>query len=414
MAVIGVIATLDTKGPETAFLKEKIEESGHQALILDSGMLFEPLTRPDITRHEILKLGGVEDLEAYRKNGKAALQKAMTKGLRSMLLRLYEEKRVQGVLSLGGGQGSAMSTAAMQALPIGFPKVMVSTIACGSACFGDYVGSRDIVMIPSICDICGLNSITIPIFSAGVGAVTGMVEMRERTSYKTDKPVIGLTMAGVTTECVMRVKDILDRQGFETIVCHCNVVGAIVLDEMAKRGELDGVIDITPHDVGGMEFDGLMKCDENRFSSIYKSGIPVMTLPGAVDFMLKKTGSEETKRLGDRAMYVHTPFHTHIRTNYEEMYRVGKYLTKKHNSCKGPNMMLVPLKGYSQQNKEGGLIYDEKANQGYVDAVMENKNPSVICKLTDMHINDPEFAEVIAEEFMKLYHSRPNEKGGRL
>lgn len=403
MAVIGVIATLDTKGPETAFLKEKIEESGHQALILDSGMLFEPAICPDITRHEILKMGGVEDLESSRKNGKAALQRAMTEGLKNMLIKLYEEKQIQGILSVGGGQGSAMSTAAMQVLPIGFPKVMVSTIACGSACFGDYVGARDIVMIPSICDICGLNSITIPIFSSGVGAIVGMVEMRERTSYQTDKPVVALTMAGVTTECVMRVRELLDEKGFETIVCHCNVVGAIVLDEMAAKGKLDGVIDITPHDVGGMEFDGLMKCDEHRFEHIYKSGIPIMTLPGAVDFMLKRTGSKEVEALKDRALYVHTPFHTHIRTSYEEMYRVGKYLTEKHNECTGPNTMLVPLKGYSQQNKEGGLIYDEKANQGYIDAITENMSDSVHYVSKDMHINDPEFAEEIVAEFERLY-----------
>ena len=180
MAVIGIIATLDTKGQEAAFLREKIEEAGHQALILDSGMLFEPVIEPDVSRHEILSSAGVDDLEAYRVNDKAALQHAMTAGLQKTVRRLYDEGRIQGILSVGGGQGSAMSSKAMQVLPIGFPKVIVSTVACGTARFGDYVGNRDIVMIPSIADICGLNAITVPIFSSGVGAVVGMVEMAER------------------------------------------------------------------------------------------------------------------------------------------------------------------------------------------------------------------------------------------
>lgn len=402
MAVIGIIATLDTKGPETEFLREKIEEAGHQALILDSGMLYEPAIRPDISRHEILRLGGIEDLEASRKEGKAVLQRAMTRGLCAMLQKLYAEKRIQGVLSVGGGQGTAMSTGAMQGLPIGFPKVMVSTIACGSARFGDYVGNRDIVMIPSISDICGLNAITVPIFASGAGAVVGMAEMAERTVWKNNRPVVGLTMAGVTTECVMRVKAILEQKGYETIVCHCNVVGAVVLDEMAGEGKLSGVIDITPHDVGGLLFDGLMKSGEERFARIYKSGIPVLTLPGAVDFMLKGPVAQLPEELRGRAMYEHTPYHTHIRANYEEMYRVGAYLADKHNGCTGPNAILIPTKGYSQQNRKGGLLEDEKANRGFVDGVMATKRENVGCILKERHMNDPEFAGEIVEEFEAL------------
>ncbi len=406
MAVIGIIATLDTKGQETAFLRDRIEEAGHKALIMDSGMLFPPAIEPDISRHEILALAGVEDLEAYRVNGKAALQHAMTAGLQKMVKKLQEEGKIQGILSVGGGQGSAMSSKAMQVLPIGFPKVIVSTVACGTARFGDYVGNRDIVMIPSISDICGLNAITIPIFSSGVGAVVGMVEMAQRAPYVTTKPVVALTMAGVTTECVMRVKKILDEKGFETIVCHCNVVGAVVLDELVKEGKLSGVLDITPHDVGGLLFDGLMAADEHRFENIYASGIPVLTAPGAVDFQLKGPIPELPEELKGRAMYEHTPFHTHVRANYDDMVRVGTYLAQKHNTCKGPNAIIVPLRGYSQQNKEGRTLYDAHANQGFTDAVKAHKAETVGYIEKDMHINDPEFAEEIVKAFEDLYARR--------
>lgn len=403
MAVIGIIATLDTKGPETAFLRDRIEEAGHKALILDSGMLFPPAIEPDISRHELLAAAGVDDLEAYRANGKAALQKAMSQGVRLTLQRLAAEGKIQGVLSVGGGQGSAMSSYAMQGLPVGFPKVLVSTVACGTARFGDYVGNRDIVMIPSISDICGLNAITVPIFSSGVGAVVGMVEMAQRAKYSSDKPVIGLTMAGVTTECVMRLKEILDERGYETIVCHCNVVGAVVLDELAAEGKIAGVIDVTPHDVGGYLYDGLMAADEHRFENIYAAGIPVITAPGAVDFQLKGPVAELPEELKGRAYNIHTPFHTHVRASYEDMYRVGTYITEKHNGAKGPNAIMVPLRGYSQQNREGRVLYDEHANQGFTDAVKAKKADNVLYIEKDMHINDPEFALALADEFEKLY-----------
>lgn len=402
MGTVGIIATLDTKGSEAAFLKEQIESAGHSVLLLDSGMLHSPATEPDITRDEILSLAGVDDLEAYRKNGKAALQKAMAEGLKKIVVRLHKEGRIQAVLSVGGAQGSAMSTAAMQMLPIGFPKVMVSTIAGGSARFGDYVGNRDIVMIPSIADICGLNSITVPIFASGCGAVVGMMESAQRVQWNTKMPKVALTMAGVTTECVMRVKTILDDKGYETIVFHCNVVGAVVIDELAKKGELDGVIDITPHEIGGLLWEGLLKGDKSRFNNVYSSGIPVMTLPGGVDIILRGPVEELEAEMKDRVYYQHTPFHTHIRTTKEEMYQVGEYITKNHNRCKGKNVIMVPKDGYSQQNASGKVFYDTEANRGFIDAVHENKLDSVGYEERDMHMNDPEFAKEIVKVFEKL------------
>lgn len=402
MARVAVIATLDTKGGEAEFLRSCLEELGHEALILDTGLLGPPRIAPDISRHEILKLAGVEDLETLRPNGKTALMDAMTRGLRDMAVKLQSEGKIQGVLSLGGGQGTAVSAAAMQALPIGFPKVIVSTIACGTARFGDYVGDRDIVMIPSIADICGLNGITVPIFVSACGAVAGMIEAGRLADWKPSGRRVALTMAGVTTRCVMRVKEILDEKGYEVIVCHCNVVGAQVIDEYAGTGRLDGVIDITPHDVGGMLFGGLMSCRPDRFANIYASGIPVLTVPGAVDFILKGPAGEVDEELLSRPHYRHTPFHTHIRTTREEMYRVGAYLAERHNGCKGRNAILVPEKGYSQQNAVGGLIYDPDANRGFVQGVLEHKADSVEFRQRELHINDPEFADEIVAVFERL------------
>ena len=414
MAEIAVIATLDTKGAEADFLRKCLAGLGHRAVILDTGMLYEPSVRPDITRQEIIAMAGAGELEQLRPRGKAAMMEAMTRGLKAMLVKLYREKRIRGVLSIGGGQGTAMATAAMQQLPVGFPKVMVSTIACGSACFGDYVGNRDIVIIPSIVDICGLNQVTVPVFREACGAVAGMVEAAEAggpeaagTAATTgapggrERPAVVLTMAGVTTSCVMKVKEILERKGYETIVCHCNVVGAQVMDELAGEGKLGGVIDITPHDVGGMIYGGLMSSGPERFRQVYESGIPVLTLPGAVDFMLKGPEEQLSSELLARPHYRHTPFHTHVRASYEEMYRVGTWLAKRHNLCRGRNAVMIPLRGCSQQSAEGGLICDRESDLGFLQGVEDHREPSVGLELRDMHINDPAFVE----EIVKVYEA---------
>ena len=236
MAVIAVIATLDTKGAEAAFLKQTIEKMGCSVLLIDSGMGAAPTITPDLARDAVFAEAGVSDCRAYlAEQGKAATQDKMREGLQKTLRRLHDEGRIQGILSVGGAQGTAISTAAMQGLPIGFPKVMVSTVACGSAQFDDYVGNRDIAMIPSIADICGLNSITIPVFASGCGAVVGMAQAQASVQVPKGKPVVALTMAGVTTPCVMGVKQQLDAEGYETIVCHTNVIGSEVVDELAQE-----------------------------------------------------------------------------------------------------------------------------------------------------------------------------------
>ncbi|MEA4911531.1 MAG: Tm-1-like ATP-binding domain-containing protein [Oscillospiraceae bacterium] len=407
MATIAVIATLDTKGPEAAYLKECIEGMNHHALLLDTGMLFEPGAVPDITRTEILAAGGVHDKDAVSSGGKQLLVKAMTAGLVKVLGELCDSGKIQGVLSIGGAQGTAMSTAAMRELPIGFPKVMISTIACGSAKFGDYVGNRDITMIPSLCDVCGINAVTGPIFKSGCGAVIGMIEIAEKQkNLPSGKPVVALTMAGVTTKSVMRVKELLEDEGYETIVCHCNGVGAIIIDELAKQNKLAAVLDITRHDVGGYLFDGLMKCEPNRFENVYKSGIPVIDFPGAMDFVLVGPPPITREDLKGQPFMIHTSFHTHVRAGYDKMYTCGEHDARELKSCKGRCAIMIPLRGYSQQNEEGKPLYDEQANRGYVDGVKENLGGAVEYIERDMHINDPRFADEIVKELNKLMEGR--------
>ncbi len=398
MAVIAVIATLDTKGAEAAFLKQTIEKMGCSVLLIDSGMGAAPTITPDLARDAVFAEAGVSDCRAYlAEQGKAATQDKMREGLQKTLRRLHDEGRIQGILSVGGAQGTAISTAAMQGLPIGFPKVMVSTVACGSAQFDDYVGNRDIAMIPSIADICGLNSITIPVFASGCGAVVGMAQAQASVQVPKGKPVVALTMAGVTTPCVMGVKQQLDAEGYETIVCHTNVIGSEVVDELAQEGKIQAVLDITTHEWGGFLFDGLMKCGPERFSHIYNSEIPLISLPGCIDVMLKGPYKDLPAALQSRAHYAHTPFHTHLRTTEAEMYAAGKLIAEKHNLCRGKNAIIIPQGGYSMQNRVGHVLYDAQANAGFEKGVRNTAAETVECITTPAHINDPACIDLIVQ-----------------
>lgn len=402
MKKIAIIATLDTKGAEAAFLRDCIQDRGHETIVIDSGMLFEPGFAADITRETALSSIGIDDIAELRRKGKRAITEAMTEAMVHTVTRLYSQGDISGIISLGGAQGTAISTAAMRVLPIGFPKVMISTIACGRTPFGPYVGTRDIAMIHSVADICGINSITRPVFTAAAGAVAGMVDALKGQKTNADKFVVALTMAGITTSCVMQVKEKLDMMGLETIVFHCNGVGAVVINEMAKQGKLGGVIDITPHDFTDMIFDGEQKSDENRFANVYASGIPVLTVPGAMDIILQ--GPMETVRedLKDHVMFQHTPYHTHIRTTREEMYTVGKRLAEVLNPCGSKASVVIPRKGYSQQNAIGLPLYDEEANNGFVQAMRHTLSPEVKLIEADMHINDSAFADEIVRAFTTL------------
>lgn len=402
MGKIAVIATLDTKGDETAFLCDCIQKCGHETLVIDTGMLFAPAFEADIKREDVLAAVGIDDIDKLRSQGKSAITHAMTEALIHTVTTLYAGNGLSGIISLGGAQGTAISTAAMRVLPIGFPKIMISTIACGRTTFGPYVGTRDIAMIHSVADICGLNSITRPIFTAAAGAIAGMVDSLKSLSEDRGKFVVALTMAGITTACVMQVKEKLDVLGLETIVFHCNGVGAVVIDEMAQQGKLSGVIDISPHDFTDLIFDGKQKGDENRFAHVYSSGIPVLTVPGAMDVILQGPMESVREDLKDRVKFQHTLFHTHVRTTRDEMHTVGSRLAEVLNTCKGKAAVIVPLRGYSQQNAPEKPLYDPAANDGFATAMRDSLSSGVRLIEKDMHINDAAFADEIVNAFRSL------------
>ena len=396
---IVVIATLDTKGEEAGFIRDRIAEKGHTPIVVDPGSTGAPMIAADVSREEVALAGG-ESLEAaLSKKDKAYAQQRMTEGVVKLVSRLHAQGRLDGVIGVGGGQGTAIATAAMRVLPVGVPKVMISTVASGKATFGTYVGTKDITMIHSVADIAGLNFITRKIIAQAAAAVVAMVEVKNETRKQCD--LVALTQAGVTTPGCTKIKRLLEQEGFEVIVFHCNGIGGQAMEELIREGTIQGVIDYSPHEIVDLLYDGLMPALPGRMTAAGEMGIPQIIGPGCTDMRLHEWGAIPAGIEG-RPFLRHTPVHTHIRTTYEEMSAVGHFIAQRLNAGIGPRAAIVPLRGYSMMNREGMPLYDDAANKGLLDTLRKELSPEVELMEIDSHINDPECAAATVKLFLKL------------
>ncbi len=400
---IVVIATLDTKGEEAGFIRQVIFDKGHTPIVIDPGAAGTPMIAADISRHDVAMAGG-ENLEAIlSRKDKSYAQQRMIQGLTEAVSRLHAEGRVDGVIGVGGGQGTAIATAAMRILPVGIPKVMVSTVAAGKTTFGPYVGTKDITMIHSVADIAGLNFITRKIIAQAAAAVVAMAEVKDAVHER--RPLVAITQAGVTTPGCTEVKRLLEQTGFEVIIFHCNGIGGQAMEELIREGVIQGVIDYTPHEIIDLLYDGLMPALPGRMTAAGEMGIPQIIGPGCTDMRLHEWGAIPPD-LKDRPFVRHTPVHTHFRTTYDEMGAVAHFIAEHLNPAKGPRAVIVPLRGYSMMNAEGMPLYDEAANQGYLDTLKKELAPEVRLVEIDHHINDPACAAATVALYMELLASK--------
>ena len=398
---IVIISTLDTKGIEAAFMRDQILKAGHTPLIVDPGSSGTPAFEGDVTRQQIADASGESLADLLKRDDKAYCQRKMTEGLIAVIQQLYEAGDVQGVIAVGGGQGTAIATAAMQVLPIGIPKVMVSTVACGKTTFGPYVGVKDITMIHSVADVSGLNRVTKPIIAQATAAVIAMAAVKLDDKFTRES--VGLTMTGVVTPGAMVVREELEKQGFEVIVFHGNGIGTKAMEELVLQGRITGVVDYSPHDVPDALYDGLMPAPPDRMRAEGKMGIPYVIVPGCADIRLHEWQEHWPEDLKNRPFVRHTPTHTHFRTTRDEMAAVGHYVAQRLNEGSGPRAALIPLRGFSMMNREGKLLYDADANMGYTETLRAELSPAVRREEFDQHINDAEFARATAQIFMELY-----------
>jgi len=402
---IVVVGTLDTKEMEIRFVKELIEGKGHAPVVIDCGLLKEPSLVPDISRHQIAQAAGTT-IEAILQTGdKNHAIGTMTRGVVQVTQNLHAKGELDGILSLGGVQGTVIGTTVMQALPFGVPKVMISAVANGQATFGPFVGIRDVTILHSVADVLGLNDVTRRVLAEGAGAVVGMVEM-DYSASGTSKPAVALTSAGVTTPCANRARELLETLGYEVIAFHCNGIGAQAMEELADNGKLVGIFDLSPHDITDFLFGGIMPAMPDRLQATCRKGVPQVIAPGCADIVLYGPVENIPSEILERKHVIHNPIHTHVKATYEQMLELGRFISGRVSQSKGYATVLVPQQGFSQLNRAGGPIYEPESDRGFLEGLKEGfqqaPSPKATIKVLDMHINDPEFADAAVDELHGL------------
>jgi uncharacterized protein (UPF0261 family) len=397
MATIAVIGTLDTKGREHQFVADCISQSGHQAYLIDVGTGAEPQVIPYMTREAVAQVGGI-NLDSLR-NDRGQAVAAMSQAAPKVLLKLIEQRKIHGVISLGGGGGTAIATAAMRALPLGFPKVMVSTLASGNT--AQYIGAKDIVMIPSIVDISGLNRISRPILAKAAGAICGMVDSSLEKSASDDKPLILASMFGNTTIGVEYAKNVMEKAGYEVVVFHATGTGGITLESIAETGVATGVFDMTTTEWADEVVGGVLSAGPRRLEAAAKSGTPAIVVPGCVDMV--NFGSPESipAKFAGRKTYAHNPQATLLRTNAAECTEIGKRIAEKVNMSTGPVTVLLPLAGVSALSSPGQAFHDPEADLALFNSIKSNLRPGIRVVEMDATVNDPFFAEACANALLE-------------
>ena len=402
---IVLVATLDTKELEAVYVKDLIESRGHIAVVVDCGVMKDPAFEPAVSRHAVAKAAKTTIEEILKTADKNHAIGTMTQGAVVTAKELHEKGKLDGIISMGGVQGTVIGTTVMQALPFGVPKVMISAVANGLATFGPFVGIRDIMILHSVADVLGLNAVTRRVLAEGVGAVVGMVEM-DYGSEDTSKPAVALTSAGVTTPCANRARELFEDLGYEVIAFHCNGIGAQAMEEMAAAGKLAGIFDLSPHDITDYLFGGIMPATAERLQASCRNGVPQVVAPGCADIVLYGPVENIPVEILKRKHVIHNPIHTHVKASYQEMFELGQFIAERLGKSKGYATVFVPARGFSQLNRAGGPIYEPESDAGFLKGLEAGfkKSPSkkIAVKVVDMHINDPQFAETAVKELHGL------------
>ncbi len=399
MKPIALIGTLDTKGAEIRYVKGVIESQGCSVFLIDTGTLSSS-NDAAVSASEIAIAAGttIEALRAEGDRGKSVT--AMCDGIANIVRDLYDQGKISGVLSLGGSAGTSIGTAAMRSLPVGVPKVQVSTLASGDT--SPYVGTKDVTLMYSVVDVAGLNRISRQIFRNAAGAICGMVTARETAETHRDKRIIAATMFGVTTPCVTRAREVLEEAGYEVLVFHATGSGGRAMEGLIRDGLIDGVLDVTTTEWCDELVGGVLTAGPTRLEAAAERGIPQVVSVGALDMV--NFGPRETvpEKFNDRHFYIHNPTVTLMRTTEEEMKRLGEIVAGKVSKSKGPTAFFIPQKGVSAIDKDGGPFHDPAADAVCFDALRSNLASNVTLHDLDHHVNDDAFAEAMANKLVEL------------
>lgn len=397
MKTIAITGTFDSKGKEFAYVKGLIESLGVKTLTIHSGV-FEPEFIPDVSNQQVAEAAGYTIEEILAKNDRAFAMEALMKGLEKLVPELYSVGGFDGIISLGGSGGTALATAAMRALPIGVPKLMVSTMASGNT--SQYVGTSDIIMMPSVVDVAGLNSISTSVFQSAVFAIVGMVS-HEKKRHEESKPIVAATMFGVTTPCVDMAKEYLENKGYEVLVFHATGTGGKSMEALIEAGYIKGVLDLTTTEWCDEIVGGVLNAGPTRLEAAAKHGVPQVVSVGAVDMV--NFGPFETvpSEFAHRNLYKHNASVTLMRTNVEENEKVGAKIAEKLNQTTGKTALILPLKGVSMIDAEGQPFYGPEEDHALFEVLrFEIDRLKIELIELDNLINDKEFALTAAKKLV--------------
>ena len=392
---IVIIGTLDTKGEEIEFAKEVIEEQGVDVHIVDAGVIEPPEFEPDTTATEVAEAGGesLNTLQENRERGKA--MDTMGQGAAKIAQQLHADGTLVGVLGLGGSGNTSIVTTAMRALPVGVPKLMISTVASGDT--EPYIGAKDITMMYSVADIEGLNQLSRRIISNAALAMVGMVA-NEVDIDAEKKPTIGITMFGVTTPCVQTAREYLEDCGYETIVFHATGTGGQAMENLVEQGIIDYALDVTTTEWADEHVGGVFNAGPNRLSAPGKEGVPHVVSVGALDMVNFGPPDSVPDKFDNRTFHHHNPQVTLMRTTPQENSEIGKIIADKLNEAMGPVTVYLPLQGVSLIDVEGEDFYDPEADEALFESLREHLDSDIELIEMDMDINDDEFALAVAKK----------------
>jgi uncharacterized protein (UPF0261 family) len=395
-----IIVTLDTKGAEALFLKEVLERRGLDVIVMDAGIYPSVHGGGDIGRQEVALAGGRSIEQLLDKGDRGEAIRTMMEGAAILTKSLYDRGKIQGVLSIGGAQGTLIGTTAMRGLPIGVPKVMLSTMASGNRSFEPYVGTSDITLIHSVVDFFGLNPILKRILTNAAGAAVGMITAGAvRTGGRSQ---VAVTIYGTTTPAGMRIVTLLNKAGYDAVAFHPNGVGGRAMEVMIRQGVFRGVIDLTTHELIDELAGGEHTAGSDRLEAASEMGIPQVICPGSTDYIVTGPFAGLKKAFTQRKTIMHNPEMTFVRPSDREMAVLGKTMARKANRSRGNTVVVIPLKGFSYPNHEGRPLYNPTGVRAFVKGLQGEIDDSIPVKLLPMHINDEAFAATVVDEFEKL------------
>ena len=394
-----VVGALDTKGDEVRFLRDRLAAAGLTATVVDIGILGPPAFQADVPREEIARAAGESITELAAAADRGCAIAAMHRGLAAWVCERRKKGHRDGMIAIGGSAGTAIATAGMRELPIGAPKLMVSTMASGDV--RPYVGTSDLCMMYSVADFAGLNCLTSTVLANAADAIAGMCGSRASLPVVSGRTLLAATMFGNTTPCVNRVKELLEDRGYELLVFHATGTGGQAMERLVVDDFVKGVLDITTTELADELVGGVLTAGPHRLEAAGRMCVPQIISVGALDMV--NFGAPETipSKFKGRLFYQHNPAVTLMRTTPEENRKLGEMLAQKLNQAKGPVVLLLPLQGVSGIDYPGKPFFDPIADESLFDALRTNIGPNVKLVELDRHINDPEFASAIVDEFVK-------------